>query len=818
MIASTSSHDAIPSQKGSFRAGPPEAGDNYDFKQRDGKVAITIQSARADFDEKAEVLVHLDNPEYVVEKMLQTLANRFPPESVLTIEPRDAPIRDESTTSSMKAKHDSRMLSAGSHDGKNQRPRAGDYGGYGDGRGGGAHRYGDHRDHRDHRDHGDHRDAPSRARPKRYQTSGPAQHAPREVPADQASRDRPRRVHSSRMGVRQPQDWQKEWKSSSSVASSYQRGPEHTRPHRPAHHQGYSIASSSPNVEKVSESSRLPYDDNMHRVGATASPDGHWLSPDGQRVRAIPPNSTLIGPDGQTVGRLTHDATHVSQEGLSLFGRLPNQGQLHHRDSYESVGTVDGHRHADGHPHYASMAAPTVDPNAEITVRYVEVPVIQEVIKEVKKEEIVEVEKRVPRYDIEYLEKIVEVPYVEYIDKYVEVEQVHEVTRPVVTRKVIDVPREYYSYIPKIVGEKIVEKIIEVPQMVDVPKPYIVPQPVPKAVPVTREVETLVAQTLRPVLVCDESESIEVGVRQYIPKVVCVDVYIPKPIDTPLKPLGKLRDSHRIVDVPTPQYNSLVQHLNPHLSHPNQLKGAGETMQLRHAMDGSFPVLLPHEKVSVISPKMASAYVGPTVQNLMARSGGDGGVRRRDAAGDQRVHHRLVGSTTLNKESGGLDRSGGSTEAGSVHTSSDGEAGYQEDAVYDRTKKIRKSLGGSDQPLNYNTVYQTVLDDKYPRKSRKTRNRSKSQKRHKSKAKQSKGKSTKKHHHSQEDYDSSNSSVNEDGDELSDDHRQHRASKEKLSSKQRGAHEHHRSSKKDAAAAHTRPTTDMINLQEENDI
>eukprot|EP01053_Blabericola_migrator_P008091 Blabericola_migrator_1__8090@NODE_4165_length_1299_cov_328_360390_g510_i3_p2_GENE_NODE_4165_length_1299_cov_328_360390_g510_i3NODE_4165_length_1299_cov_328_360390_g510_i3_p2_ORF_typecomplete_len146_score24_42Acylphosphatase/PF00708_18/0_22_NODE_4165_length_1299_cov_328_360390_g510_i36581095 len=52
-----------------------------------GAVKITLHSANNTVDEKAEVRVALNNPEDAVEKMLQTLAQRFPPESVMTIAP-----------------------------------------------------------------------------------------------------------------------------------------------------------------------------------------------------------------------------------------------------------------------------------------------------------------------------------------------------------------------------------------------------------------------------------------------------------------------------------------------------------------------------------------------------------------------------------------------------------------------------------------------------------------------------------------------------------------------------------------------------------
>lgn len=54
-------------------------------------------------------------------------------------------------------------------------------------------------------------------------------------------------------------------------------------------------------------------------------------------------------------------------------------------------------------------------------VRYVEVPVIEEVIRRVPKTEIVEVERVVPKYEYEYVDRIVEMPQIQYVDRQVEV-------------------------------------------------------------------------------------------------------------------------------------------------------------------------------------------------------------------------------------------------------------------------------------------------------------------------------------------------------------------------------------------------------------
>lgn len=55
------------------------------------------------------------------------------------------------------------------------------------------------------------------------------------------------------------------------------------------------------------------------------------------------------------------------------------------------------------------------------SVTYVEVPVVEKVVREVPRLEIVEVEKRVPKIEVKYVDKIVEVPSTRYVDKLVHV-------------------------------------------------------------------------------------------------------------------------------------------------------------------------------------------------------------------------------------------------------------------------------------------------------------------------------------------------------------------------------------------------------------
>lgn len=197
-------------------------------------------------------------------------------------------------------------------------------------------------------------------------------------------------------------------------------------------------------------------------------------------------------------------------------------------------------------------------------VRYVEVPVVEEVIRHVPKREIVEVEKKVPRYDVEWVERIVEVPHVQYIDKQVEVPQVQEVVRHVPVRQVVEVPREVVKYVPK-VETKIVEKEVEVPgEIVEIPRPYVVENKVVVPRFVDQEVTCVVAQSLHPIICESENDFVDVEMREFNPYLVPVNVMIPRPVARQLI-AQKKREEHKIVDIPVGHFNALLKSVNPTL-------------------------------------------------------------------------------------------------------------------------------------------------------------------------------------------------------------------------------------------------------------
>jgi len=204
-------------------------------------------------------------------------------------------------------------------------------------------------------------------------------------------------------------------------------------------------------------------------------------------------------------------------------------------------------------------------------IKYVEVPVIQEIIKEIPKKEIVEVERRVPVIDYQYVDKIVEVPQIHYVDKIVEVPQIREVVRRVPIIEMVEVPKKVIRHVPRI-ETKVVEKIVEVPgEIIEVPRIYQVENKIVVPTYRKKEVPTVVSQKLIPTIYESETDILEVTVNEYVPKMVPVDVFVPKPISRQLV-AESITESHNLVDVTASQWNALVFNANPHIRDEADLK------------------------------------------------------------------------------------------------------------------------------------------------------------------------------------------------------------------------------------------------------
>eukprot|EP00917_Polyrhabdina_sp_WS-2016_P007022 GHVP01015665.1.p1 GENE.GHVP01015665.1~~GHVP01015665.1.p1 ORF type:complete len:362 (+),score=62.42 GHVP01015665.1:423-1508(+) len=229
------------------------------------------------------------------------------------------------------------------------------------------------------------------------------------------------------------------------------------------------------------------------------------------------------------------------------------------------------------------------------TVRYVEVPTIQEVVTRIPRKEVIEVERRVPKYEYEWVEKIVEVPVVQMVDKHVDVEQIQEVIRHVPKREVVEITKEFVRHVPRI-ENKVVERRVEVPgDIVEVPKPYTVENRVNVPQYIDKEVPFVVSQTIKPVIK-EGGVEVDVDVYDYQPQIIPVDIPVPKIIDSQLIPLGTGEERHKVVQVPAAHYNSMLKHLNGHLL-------SSENFQIPYVTEnGSIPMLSENEFIQLVSP------------------------------------------------------------------------------------------------------------------------------------------------------------------------------------------------------------------------
>eukprot|EP00914_Ancora_sagittata_P013728 GHVO01026984.1.p1 GENE.GHVO01026984.1~~GHVO01026984.1.p1 ORF type:complete len:297 (+),score=60.94 GHVO01026984.1:48-893(+) len=220
----------------------------------------------------------------------------------------------------------------------------------------------------------------------------------------------------------------------------------------------------------------------------------------------------------------------------------------------------------------------------EDTIKYIDVPVIEEVIRHVPRREVVEVEKRVPKIEYQWVERVVEVPQIQFVEKTVEVPQIQEVIKHVAVKQTVDILKEVVKYVPK-VEVKIIEQTVEVPgEVIEVPKLTLVENKVVVPRYVDKEIPTVVAQRLLPIISESNEEFIDVQLKQYEPFMVPVDVYIPRAVERSLIATSK-KDTHNVVSVPPAQYNSLTRSLNSGLS-DRDLEGI-----FIKAVDGSVPVL-----------------------------------------------------------------------------------------------------------------------------------------------------------------------------------------------------------------------------------
>ncbi|KAH0477940.1 MAG: hypothetical protein KVP17_001365 [Porospora cf. gigantea B] len=193
----------------------------------------------------------------------------------------------------------------------------------------------------------------------------------------------------------------------------------------------------------------------------------------------------------------------------------------------------------------------------------------EEKVERISRKEVRHVEKRVPKIEIEYVERTVEVPKIEYVQKIVEVPQVQHVVKHVPKVEIVERPYEVVKEVPRI-ETKVVEKVIEVPEIVEVPKPYVIEQKISVPRYVDEDAFLVVDQQVNPT-VSLSNESVDVDVVEYVAEPVTIDIHIAKITDMTEMAAVDMHTKHKVVSVPTGQYNSMLQHLNRHITQYQQL-------------------------------------------------------------------------------------------------------------------------------------------------------------------------------------------------------------------------------------------------------
>lgn len=255
------------------------------------------------------------------------------------------------------------------------------------------------------------------------------------------------------------------------------------------------------------------------------------------------------------------------------------------------------------------------------TERIVEVPTVQEQIKYVPVKEVREIEKKVPVYDVEYVDKIVEVPRVEYVDRVVEVPVYTDVVREVKVPQYVDRPHDVIREV-KVPKTRVVEKTVEVPgEIVYVDKPYNVHKEVETIHNINTEVPVIVAQTARPII-SETGTKMRIEAKDYQPEIIPVDIHLAKPVDSCLQAVGVLSSHHKVTQISSAQYNTLLKRLNPGFVH--DLPYVSENGRVEFVPEGSLNYVEAPKNVMIegwMSKSSTSHTVVPPPPPSMTASG-----------------------------------------------------------------------------------------------------------------------------------------------------------------------------------------------------
>ncbi|CAA9990312.1 conserved Plasmodium protein, unknown function [Plasmodium knowlesi strain H] len=161
-------------------------------------------------------------------------------------------------------------------------------------------------------------------------------------------------------------------------------------------------------------------------------------------------------------------------------------------------------------------------------------------------------------------EKILITTYYQYIDMYessIDVEE--DLEREEIVY--VEVPKYIIKYNPKVITNYI-EKTIEVPSGEEIKRPVYKKLNVPYVVPhvVENETQVVLKKIVQPEI-HTSNEEIEVEVQKYVPRLVPVNVYVPRYFGLSAKTTDEVEESVHYADLTQEQTDYLMKELNPHL-------------------------------------------------------------------------------------------------------------------------------------------------------------------------------------------------------------------------------------------------------------
>ncbi|SBT45593.1 conserved Plasmodium protein, unknown function [Plasmodium ovale wallikeri] len=161
-------------------------------------------------------------------------------------------------------------------------------------------------------------------------------------------------------------------------------------------------------------------------------------------------------------------------------------------------------------------------------------------------------------------EKICISTYYQYIDVY---ENAINVDEDIEKEEVefVEIPKYVTKYKPKVVTNYI-EKTIEVPSGEEIKQPKYNRVNIPYVIPnvIENEIFVVLKKIIQPEIVVT-NEVIEIEVEKYVPRLVPVNVYVPRYFGISAKVKEEVENSVKHVDLTQEQIDYLMKELNPHL-------------------------------------------------------------------------------------------------------------------------------------------------------------------------------------------------------------------------------------------------------------